>query len=154
LVDATPAQKSSTSAEAGAEEAIYPVWPVDEGRFSAVFPEAPYIKRDADKTPKGSIGTTFASGGAMVLIICSPPAAAAGWRTTAAAAGWRQFDFYGTTAMSDAEHDKGKSYLREQLEFRGRYCVLQASFRDAVPAESALAQACLRSFRPRDVAGD
>jgi hypothetical protein len=56
--------------------------------------------------------------------------------------------------MSDAEHEGGKSYLREQLEFRGRYCLLQASFRDSVPAESAVAQACLRSFRPRRAAGD
>jgi hypothetical protein len=110
-----------------------------------VFPEEPHTKRDA---AKGAVTTTFVSGDAVVIILCTPPSAAAGWRATASAAGWRQLDFYGTIAMSDAEHDGGKSYLREQLEVGGRYCLLQASFRDAVPSESAVAQACLRSFRP------
>jgi hypothetical protein len=146
--DAPPADASSTPGEAPAEGAIFPEWPVDDGRFSAVFPEEPRRKQDPTR---GAVTDTFVNGDAIVIVVCAPAATAAGWRATASAAGWRQFDFYGTTAMSDAEHDAGKSYLREQLEVRGRYCLLQASFRDAVPSESAVAQACLRSFRPSGI---
>ncbi len=144
---ATEVPPADSSSAPGGGQDIFPTWPVDDGRFSAVFPEEPTTKRDP---AKDSVATTFASGGAVVIIVCTPASLADGWRSTASAGGWRQLDFYGSTAMTDAEHDGGKTYLREQLEVGGRYCLVQASFRDAVPAESAVAQACLRSLRPRD----
>jgi hypothetical protein len=136
---------TGTSNSLPAEEVV-PEWPVDEGRFSVAFPEAPSTKRDATK---GAEEDVFIAGGAVVMVLCAPPSTAAGWRTTASNAGWRRFDFYGTAAMSDEEHDGGKTYLREQLEFRGRYCLLAASYRNTVPSELAIAQAFLRSFRPK-----
>jgi hypothetical protein len=146
VADHPPATPADPSSSLPAEEAIVPEWPVDDGRFSGAFPEAPSTKRDATKGVEEDV---FVAGGAVVMVLCAPPSTAAGWRTTASNAGWRRFDFYGTTAMSEEEHEGGETYLREQLEVRGRYCLLGASYRDAVPSELAIAQAFLRSFRPK-----